>query len=258
MSIASLNYCRTGEGPVLLVIHGLFGSSRNWQGLARQFATHLDVITVDLRNHGDSPHLAGMDYASMAQDIIALLEALEIDRCSILGHSMGGKVAMKVTQLLPTNVERLVVADIAPQAYTHNYDQLLNAVMGLNLDNIGTRRQADQRLAMHIDDARNRQFLLQNLIIGEETSQWKINWPVLKQHMSTITGYETIEDWQIDVPSLFIYGGLSDYVTESGRLLIRQHFKRARFSCIKNAGHWLHAEQPQIFYQIVDHFLRTK
>ena len=255
MSIASLNYTQSGEGPALLIVHGLFGSSRNWRTLGQQFAERFHVITVDLRNHGDSPHLDEMSYQAMAEDIIALLDRLQLSRVSIIGHSMGGKVAMKLCAGYPQRVSQLVVADIGPVSYRHDYDDLIDAVLGLDLATVASRKQADEALSEGVPDARIRMFLLQNLVKVDSAMQWKLNWQSLKLNISQIIGFEDIGDWQIETPALFVYGELSNYLNTEIRALILQHFTQASFSAVANAGHWLHAEQPQQFYQVVNQFL---
>ncbi len=255
MSITSLNYTQMGEGPPLLIIHGLFGSSRNWRTLGQQFAERFNVIAVDLRNHGDSPHLDEMNYRVMAQDVNALLDQLELAEVSVVGHSMGGKVAMTLCQMFPQRIAQLVVADIGPVRYRHDYDDLIDAVMSLDMASISSRKLADTALSKGIPDPRIRMFLLQNLVMTDSGMQWKLNWQALRQNISQIIDFEDVTDWDIDTPALFIYGELSNYLNTEVRELISRHFKRATFSSIANAGHWLHAEQPQQFYQAVNQFL---
>jgi esterase len=255
MSITNLNHTCTGEGPPLLIIHGLFGSSRNWRTLSQQFADNFTVISVDLRNHGDSPHLDDMSYQLMAMDVVNLLDQLQIVKTSVIGHSMGGKVAMKLSQLEPARVSQLVVADIGPVSYRHDYDDLIDAVLSLDLTSVKNRKQADAELKDGIPDPRIRMFLLQNLVVTENRLKWKLNWKALKQNISQIIGFDDISDWHIEIPSLFIYGGQSNYLNSEIRELIPNHFTHVAFSCIENAGHWLHAEQPQMFYSEVNNFL---
>jgi esterase len=255
MSITTLNYTCTGEGPPLLIIHGLFGSSRNWRTLSQQFSNNFTVISVDLRNHGDSPHLDEMSYQAMGEDVIQLLDQLQISKTSVLGHSMGGKVAMKLCQLDPARINQLVVADIGPVTYRHDYDDLIDAVLSLDLASLRNRKQADTALTDGIPDPRVRMFLLQNLVVVDNALKWKLNWKALKENISQIIGFDDISDWHIETPTLFIYGGQSNYLNTEVRELISNHFSQVSFSCIENAGHWLHAEQPQIFYDEVYNFL---
>lgn len=255
MGIVTLNYAQVGAGPHLLIIHGLFGSSRNWQSLSKQFASDFTVISVDLRNHGDSPHVDEMNFEAMALDVLELLDQLQIEQVSVLGHSMGGKVAMKLCQLRPARIKQLVIADIAPITYRHDYDELIDAVLSLDLSSISNRKQADAALVEGIPDQRVRMFVLQSLGTSSHGLYWKLNWAVIKKCMDEIIGFEDISNWMIDTPALFIYGGQSNYINTEYRQLIEQHFKHCQFSSIDNAGHWLHAEQPQVFYHQVKAFL---
>lgn len=251
-----LNYKILGEGEPLLVIHGLFGSSRNWQSLSQQWSQHFRVITVDLRNHGDSFHDAEMNYSVMTADIGQLMDELNLDCAHVLGHSMGGKVAMKLCHAQPERVDKLIVADIAPVSYTHSYKDLIQPILDMDLSLISRRKQADEHLSLSIPDQGIRLFLLQNLAIVEGKARWKLNWAVLNQSMPEIIGFPDISSWSISNRSLFIRGGLSDYVSLENWQLIQKHFTQAELSTIENAGHWLHAEQPAQFSLSVLSFLQ--
>ena len=193
----------------------------------------------------------------MANDVIALMDKLEIHSADILGHSTGGKVAMKLNQLYPQRVNKLIIADIAPVSYLHDYDEILEAVIKLDLSKISSRKDADVNLRNAITDQSVRQFLLQNLVFKQGEASWNLNWEALKSSMSLLTGYEDINQWTINNPSLFIRGEHSDYVTNTYWKLIAEHFINARLITLKNAGHWLHAEQPAAFYDVVARFIRS-
>jgi len=253
-----LNFNEQGAGEPLLIMHGLFGSSRNWHTLARQFAQHFRVITLDLRNHGDSFHDPDMGYDVMASDVMYVMDTLAIDRAHLLGHSMGGKVAMKLTHDFSQRVERLVVADVAPVRYSHHYNEIIDPVLALDLAVIKNRQQADEMLAHDITNQRVRMFILQNLVFEGSHARWKLNWLAIHDNMQKITGFDDITDWSVATPSLFICGELSSYVDARARALIEKHFLNVCFSSLAQAGHWLHAEQPEAFYQQVDRFLMTK
>ncbi|MCP4078068.1 MAG: alpha/beta fold hydrolase [Gammaproteobacteria bacterium] len=257
MNNLSLNYTRQGEGDPLLIIHGLFGSSRNWRSLGKQFAQHYHVIMLDLRNHGDSPFDPAIDYELMVKDVIGLMDRLDIQSAHVLGHSMGGKVAMKLCHLYPGRVKKMIIADIAPVAYQHDYDEVIDPVLELNLAEIKNRKDADEQLKKAMPDQRIRLFILQNLSFHEGKPGWNLNWIAVKKNMSLITGFEAIKDWQISNPCLFIRGSLSDYVTQQSRDLIQQHFTEAQFITIEGAGHWLHAEQPVAFHDAVLNFIQA-
>jgi len=255
MSGSLLNYTVQGTGEPLLIIHGLFGSSRNWNTLAKQFARHFSVVLPDLRNHGDSFHADSMSYQQMAEDIIALMDELDIPSAHILGHSMGGKVAMKLTHMASLRVRRLIVADVAPVAYSHQYDEIIEPVLALDLTRIGNRKEVDSLLQNSIPDQRVRLFILQNLMFKQGVASWKLNWSAIRDNMSLITGFDDIADWSISTPSLFIRGDQSNYVSENGWELIAQHFSAVQLLTLENAGHWLHAEQPRAFISAVRAFL---
>ncbi len=253
-----LNFNRQGEGEPLLIIHGLFGSSRNWKTLAGRFAQQFEVLTLDLRNHGDSFHAAQMGYQDMVQDVVQLMDVQDIACAHLVGHSMGGKVAMKLTHENPERIKRLVVADVAPVTYRHHYDEIIDPVLALDLSALHNRREADEQLQQSIRDQRIRLFILQNLTFSNGVARWKLNWRAIRDNMAEITGYENITNWRIETPSLFIRGEQSGYIDEQGRALIEQHFSKVQFKTIENAGHWLHAEQPDVFFQMVSAFLNGK
>ena len=257
MSQPLLHYERQGEGPALFIIHGLFGSARNWRSLARRYARHFDVIVVDLRNHGQSFDDPRMDYPSMARDLLRLMDALNLSQAHLLGHSMGGKAAMWFAHQWPQRLDRLVVADIAPVAYDHRYTGLIEPVMKLDLSSIRSRRDADEQLKAEIPDDALRLFLLQSLEHDETGWRWQINWSAIREHGDEIAGFPPIDDWRIDRPSLFVRGGFSDYLRDEYWPLIEQHFPRARLETIVRAGHWLHAEQPDAFFDITCRFLES-
>ncbi len=250
-----LHFERQGEGPALLIIHGLFGSARNWRSLARRYAARFDVIAVDLRNHGESFHARQMDYPTLARDLLDLIDALSIERAHLLGHSMGGKAAMMFAHLWPERLDRLLVADIAPVAYDHSYDGLIEPAMHLDLTRITSRRDADQRLKPAIPDDAVRLFLLQSLVHDERGWRWQINWPAIRDNIRHITGFPPIDDWCIERPALFVRGGFSSYLKDEYWPLIEAHFPRAQLETIVRAGHWLHAEQPDAFFRISSDFL---
>lgn len=248
--------CRTsGEGPPLMVVHGLFGSGTNWRGLARHWASRFTVHLVDARNHGDSPHAEVMDYTSMAGDLIALLDRIAPDGAHILGHSMGGKIAMMTALLEPERVRSLLVADVAPVTYTHDFDKELNALRALPLDALERRADADRLLAEHLPDAGLRAFLLQNLVLSDGRFRWRINLDAIEAGIGDLTDFVAPAGaiWSGDAS--FIRGGRSSYVTDTHLDAARALFPGLRVATVDEAGHWLHAEQPQAFAAAVDaHF----
>ncbi|HEY5739033.1 MAG TPA: alpha/beta fold hydrolase [Gammaproteobacteria bacterium] len=251
-----LGYQRLGDGPPLLILHGLFGSGRNWQSHARRLAEFFDVVTIDLRNHGQSFHADEMDYSLMAADVERLIGDLDLGACNLLGHSMGGKVAMALALESPQTVARLVVADIAPVIYRHDHDELVDAALGLAVDAIGARADADRELQSAVPDPGLRAFLLQNLVRDGDNWRWRVNWRAIQRNMRQLTGFvELADDWHVDVPALFIRGAKSDYVGAAEIEQIERHFGNAEIATVDDAGHWLHAERPQAFIERVLEFL---
>ena len=251
-----LYYSRVGSGSPMIVMHGLFGSSRNWHSQLRRFADNYEVFAIDLRNHGQSFHADEMSYAAMADDVARLLERLGLSECRVLGHSMGGKVAMTLAIQYPGLVSRMVVADIAPLAYYHHYDDLIEPILALELDSFESRTQVDHALRPHIPEDQLRAFLLQNLVRESEAWSWRVNWRVIQRDMDALTGFDELpQDWLGELPTLFIRGAGSDYIDDSGIEIIERHFANSNIATIADAGHWLHAEKPEEFSQLVLDFL---
>lgn len=251
-----LHYTTSGDGPPLVILHGLFGSGKNWVSHARMLASRFRVLAVDLRNHGQSFHADEMNYPVMAADVAELLDALDAEPCRVLGHSMGGKVAIRLTVDRPDLVTRLVIADIAPVSYAHHYDDLIDPILALPLDEIESRVQADHSLRQHIPEDLLRAFLLQNLARDGDHWRWRVNWEVIQRDMEWLTGFDMPGAWQIDIPTLFIRGEKSDYIGPAEIDVIRQHFTDVDISTLDDAGHWLHAEQPEAFSEQALRFLR--
>lgn len=244
------------SAPPLLILHGLFASSTNWNTLAKRFSSRFRVLTPDLRNHGASPQTEAMDYPHMTADLCTFLDAQGIARASLIGHSMGGKAAMWLALNSPQRVDKLVVVDIAPVAYSHSYAGLIRALKRLPLDRIKNRKEADHWLEERIPDARLRQFLLQNLVFREQRYHWRIYLDALLHAVSDITGFpETEEGMRFTGNTLFLSGEHSDYVKPEHRRIIQSLFPNARFETIEGAGHWLYAEQPERFAQVLIGFL---
>jgi len=256
MSLPDLHYTTAGSGPPLIVMHGLFGSGRNWHSHLRRFADSYEVFAVDLRNHGQSFHADEMSYAAMAEDVERLMRQLGLSDCRVLGHSMGGKVAMTLAIQCPWLVSRMVVADIAPLAYYHHYDDLIEPILALELDNFETRTQVDHALRPHIFEDQLRAFLLQSLVREPTGWRWRINWRVIQRDMEALTHFNELPpEWRGELPTLFIRGANSDYIDDNGIEVIERHFENASIATIAAAGHWLHAEKPEEFAQLVLDFM---
>lgn len=240
--------------PPLLIVHGLFGSARNWGATARRLSAGRRVIVPDLRNHGESPWAASHRYADLAADLAEVLAAEE-GPADILGHSMGGKAAMMLALSHPARVRRLIVADIAPVAYGHDQRQHIRAMRALPLDGVTMRGEADRRLAATTQDPALRAFLLQSLDLRAEGGpRWRLNLDTLEAEMPHILGWPSPEG-HFNGPTLFLSGGESHYVLPAHRPTIAALFPAARFARIPGAGHWLHAEKPREFEAAVQVFL---
>lgn len=245
-----------GDGPPVCLLHGLFGRAQNLGALARVLAPNFRVVTLDLRNHGASPHAGGMSYAAMVDDVMETLALHDALPVRLLGHSMGGKVAMVAALTRPGMVARLVVADIAPVAYHHHNARIARALRDLPLVPGLTRRAADAALSASIPDPGIRGFLLQNLVFGDSPA-WRIGLDEIA------AGIADVEDWPAlpDAvpyrgPTMFICGALSDYVTESHWPAVTALFPKAEKVRLEGAGHWLHADRAEAFGEAVVTFLR--
>ena len=240
--------------PPLVIAHGLYGSGRNWGVIARRLADHREVVAVDMRNHGESPRFSTQGYPEMAADLaeITSFVGAEVD---LLGHSMGGKAAMHLALTDESTIRRLIVADIAPFAYSHDQSHHARAMMSLDLTGVATRGEADRRLAELIGDPGLRAFFLQSLDLKAEGGpRWRLNLPVLEAEMPKIVGWPGIEG-VFDHPALFLTGSESNYVRSENRDTIRALFPKARFAKLPGAGHWLHADKPREFEETVRVFL---
>jgi esterase len=249
-----LSKVSTGVGPKsLLIAHGLFGSARNWGVLSKRLSDTRRIDAVDMRNHGASPWFDSQSYADMAQDL-----AGEIDgQADVLGHSMGGKAALVLALTQPEKVARLIVADIAPVAYSHTQLHLIKAMQDVDLTAISSRRDVDDILSEQIDEPAVRAFLLQSLDMKGDVPRWALNLDVLAREMPDIIGFPNIEG-RFDGPTLFLSGGASDYVRPEHRARILALCPNAEFRQIPGAGHWLHAEKPREFEAEIRAFLDTE
>lgn len=243
------------DAPPLVIAHGLYGSGRNWGVIARRLADRREVLTVDMRNHGDSPRRETQSYPEMAGDLAEVIESLG-GRADLLGHSMGGKAAMMLALTRPDLLRRLIVADIAPVAYSHDQTRHARAMRAVDLTAVTTRADADAALARAVDDPALRAFFLQSLDFRIEPPVWRLNLDVLEAEMPKIVGWPEVAG-RFDGPTLFLSGADSTYVLPEYRETIRALFPKARFARIPGAGHWLHAEKPREFEETVRVFLQA-
>jgi esterase len=239
--------------PPLLIVHGLFGSARNWGVIARRMSADRDVLAVDMRNHGESPRHSTQSYPDMAEDL-AVVIAAHGGQMDVMGHSMGGKAAMQLALTHGGKVNRLIVADIAPVAYSHDQSAHIHAMRGLDLAGLNTRSDADKRLARLMDDPALRAFFLQSLDLKAKPPQWRLNLDVLEVEMPKIVGWPGTAG-SFAGPTLFLTGAESHYVKPEYRDAIRAQFPAARFAKLPGAGHWLHADKPREFEETMRVFL---
>jgi pimeloyl-ACP methyl ester carboxylesterase len=253
----TLAYKEFGAGSPIVILHGLFGSARNWQAIAKRLAAHHHVYTLDLRNHGTSPWGDSMSYHDMAEDVAEFVETHALAPATVLGHSMGGKVAMALALSQPALVRRLVVADIAPVTYAHSFLPYVQAMQDLNLAGIARRDEADAALSEQVPDATTRMLLLQNLILHDRHFDWRINLPALAGAASELLGFPQFSNEGYQGRALFVHGERSAYVTPAHYTVIRKLFPRAEIVAIAEAGHWLHVDQPVRFLETVQDFFRS-
>lgn len=250
-----LNYRTMGEGKPLVILHGVFGSSDNWQTLGRYFSEWCKVYLVDLRDHGKSPHSDSLDLDDMVGDLMELLEDEGLESIDLIGHSMGGKVAMRFAQLHPDRLDHLIVVDMAPKQYEMHHGPLIEALKSLDLESIEGRKDADEKLAERIPEDGVRQFLLKNLQRkGQDAWEWKINIPLIEQDLPKIN--QALPEKPVELPTCFIRGGRSDYITDDDEALLKRYFPQSELKTVEGSGHWVHAEAPKAFYQIVEDLLR--
>jgi len=241
----TLSYGNSTQLPDLLIVHGLYGSARNWSVISKRMSDSRRVIAVDQRNHGDSPWFDTHSYLDMAQDLAQVVEhnGAPMD---IVGHSMGGKAVLILALTRPDLVKRLLVADIAPVAYGHDQSQYIQAMQSIDLTHMEKRSEVAQALSKHVTDPALQSFFTQSLDLGNK--RWKLNLDVLQRDMNHVLGFPEVTG-SFDKPTLFLSGANSQYVLPDHRPKIKALFPNAVFAKIPNAGHWLHAEQPRAFEQ---------
>ena len=247
-------YANPDSTEYLFILHGLFGMLDNWHNMARKLSAHFNIVTVDQRNHGQSPHSDAMSFELMAQDLADLIDHIGIEKATILGHSMGGKTAMKFADLHPDKIEKLIVVDIAPKKYKPGHTAYFNAFNTIDFSKCETRKEADSALAIIESNIGVRQFLLKNLDKSDVGYHLKFNLKPIEAFYPKMIDVMEFQ-WIISVPTLFIYGEKSGYITENDMLTIEETFTNSEFLNIKNAGHWVHAEQPKAFEKAVLEFL---
>jgi esterase len=241
-----------GDGPPLLILHGLFGSGGNWRGVARELASMHRVLTVDLRNHGASPWADSMSYLAMADDVLRLIEREGLSRPAVIGHSMGGKVAMALALMEPQHVGHLTVVDIAPVAYADRLSMVAEAMRAIDTLHAASRDEVRQRLTGLLPDPGIVPFLMQNLVARNAHFDWRVNLAAILRSIASLSGFPAeLRTLRFKQPLHVIAGGRSDYVTQADGAEFRPMFSRVRIDVIEPAGHWVHADQPQAFIAAV-------
>ncbi|RMG83613.1 MAG: alpha/beta fold hydrolase [Bacteroidetes bacterium] len=251
-----LNYKKLGSGEPLIILHGLMGMLDNWLTPAKKLAEHFEVFLVDQRNHGHSPHSEEFNYQVMMEDLLEFFDDVNLLEAHILGHSMGGKTAMKFAQNYPEYVTKLIVADIAPKKYPVHHQLILQGLRAIDLNKVSSRKEADEILSQYVPEFAVRQFLLKNLYWKEKNKlAWRFNLDAIEKNIELIG--EEINDRIFEKPALFLKGEKSDYITEEDYEMIKMLFPQSSIQVIPNAGHWLHAEQPELFIKAVIDFLNS-
>lgn len=242
------------QAPTIVFIHGLFGDMNNLGVIARPFSETHSILRLDLRNHGQSFHCDEMHYEAMANDVFQVIQHLDLNKVILVGHSMGGKTAMKLTALYPELVEKLIVIDIAPVQYSNNgHDSVFAALFAVKAAQAENRQQAKLILTQHIQEEAVQQFMLKSFD-ATKPDYFRFNLTALKQN------YANIMDWQeclVEVPTLFIRGGNSTYIQEHDTEKILAQFPNAKAFTINGSGHWVHAEKPEFVIRAIERFLNS-
>lgn len=250
-----LNYRIEGEGTPLIILHGLFGALDNWLFLAKAFAKNgKKVYLVDQRNHGKSPHSDQHNYTVMADDLNEFIEDHQIEKPIVLGHSMGGKTAMRFATKYSDKLAKLIVVDIAPRFYPIHHRTIIDGLLAIPINELKTRTEADTVLSAYVKEMGLRQFLLKNMMRVDNGYQWKVNLAVIDQEIVNI-GEALPDNAFCDIPTFFLSGGNSDYVTQKDHEQILKHFPSATFEVLADTGHWLHVEKPQETIQLIENFI---
>jgi esterase len=254
MTLAYKEYGRKGLPP-LLILHGLFGMLDNWHLHARMFADHFHVFTIDQRNHGHSPHSDDMNYPLMADDIAAFCEDKQLHDILLLGHSMGGKTAMQTAVSHPSLLQKLMIADIAPKRYQAGHTLYIQALKDIPFHTLTSRKDADDLFSAYEKNPGIRLFLLKNLEKADIGYRLKCNLHAIEKHYDDIIGEVDIP-YPLMIPTLFLKGEHSSYITPDDEANILEVFPEAQFAQIQGAGHWLHADNPSAFFHACMAFLK--
>lgn len=254
----TLHYRILGENntdrPPVIILHGVFGTSDNWQSFGKALSEFHPVFLIDQRNHGLSPHDDEFNYWVMADDLKEFVTQHALNQPIILGHSMGGKTAMFFAVRYPTLLSKLIVVDIAPRAYPVHHQSVLAGLGAVAIGDIQSRKEAEEQMKAYVPEAGVRQFLLKNLKRTDTGFAWKLNLPVIRDNIEAI-GADVPNEKVFSQPVLFIRGDQSDYIRDEDEIPIRSIFSAAQLVTIPDAGHWIHAEQPEALLKVVTDFI---
>jgi len=244
-----------GKGAPLLIVHGYFGTGDNWKSLGKKFAENFEVHLIDQRNHGRSFHSDEFDYELLVEDLHNYIQHYQLEKATLIGHSMGGKTAMLFAVEYPKLVNKLVIVDISPRMYPPHHEQILNGLQSIDFSIQNTRKLVDEQLANYISEVGVRQFLLKNVYWKEKGQlAFRFNLTSLVENNNEVG--EALPSFTIfEGNTLFLKGGNSGYISANEEPIINAHFPNSEIVTIKNTGHWLHAEQPEMFYKAVSSFL---
>ncbi len=265
----NLTFRKFGSGHPLIILHGLYGSGDNWLNIGKNFSGFCEVYLLDQRNHGNSPHNDQHNYEVLTTDLLEFLKQLGIEKTMILGHSMGGKVAMRFAMEFPGMLSKLMIADISPGSYLDSngnnnhikvHEKIIDAMMDIDLSKVSGLKDVDTQLAEYLEDDRLRKFLLKNLRKGkEDVYSWKLNLSALRNNIYALSDGldpERINEIELkSFPVLFIRGEESEYIGDKDRDIIKSIFPLHQMVTLKKAGHWLHAEQPEQFARVIKRFI---
>ncbi len=246
-----LFYRKQGEGRNIIILHGLFGSSDNWMSVGKMLSDEYTVWTVDQRNHGQSPHSKDFTYEAMSDDLLEFIEDHNIHEPYLIGHSMGGKTVMEFLIREHLIIPGAIIADIGPKAYPIHHQEILDGLNYIDIQNAESRKEIEDQLKKYVPEFGIRAFLLKNVRRTEAGNyEWMINLPVITRNIENVgAGYSDNHMYQGDV--LFLRGGKSDYIKDEDFAFIKRIFPKAVFETMEGAGHWLHAEQPEAFVELV-------
>ncbi len=251
-----LAYRKYGEGQAMIILHGLFGQMDNWNTLAKKFSEQgFAVYTIDQRNHGLSPHDEDWNYGVMADDLKDFINEHQIQNPILLGHSMGGKTVMYFSLHYPNVADKLIIADISPRMHPANHNDVLYALHQVDFEVVKTRREVEDILSATISDYGTKQFLLKNVYWKtDEKMDWRFNLKIISEkYNNAIVG---VPRGVCETEALFLKGAKSDYINDNDLISIKEIYPNSRVEVIANAGHWVHAEQPELFYNAVMDFVK--